>query len=145
MCCPLSDGDGDEPTIHDVTTPCAGKDHRCFECGETIERGSKHELVKAMWDGHWSKFRTCLSCVEIRNHFSCGNGWIYGEVWSQLAENFFPEMKSGGPCMKGLSPEAKARLVDARMEWYLSQDEVDDNGIALPPCVVYEDGKLVRT
>jgi hypothetical protein len=63
--------------------------------------------------------------VEIRTHFACGNGWIIGELWNDLEENFFPDMKAGGQCMHGLSPEAKRRLIDARMEWYFAEDEVE--------------------
>jgi hypothetical protein len=33
----------------------------------------------------------------------------------------------GGPCMEGLSPEAKTRLVERRMNWYFEQDEIDDS------------------
>ena len=32
-------------------------------------------------------------------------------------QNGIPGMKAGGPCMKGLSPEAKARLFERRMKW----------------------------
>jgi hypothetical protein len=36
-------------------------------------------------------------------------------------------MAAGGKCMEGLSPEAKQKLIDARMKWYLEQDEVADS------------------
>jgi hypothetical protein len=117
ICCPLdNDGDGSLEVIEDKVVK-ARKDHRCVECRETIAKGQKHEYIKGLWDGRFDTFRTCLSCVEIRNHFSCGNGWLFGEVWSQLGENFFPDMKAGGPCMQGLSPEAKARLFERRLQW----------------------------
>lgn len=135
MCCPLEGSFDDEPaTVHNVSRPRAAKDHRCSECGETIVRGSEYELVKGCWDGAWLTFRTCLSCVEIRNHFGC-DGWVYGQVWGDLEENFFPDMKAGGPCMDGLSPEAKARLFEKRTEWlFESEREVDG---APPPEVTH--------
>jgi hypothetical protein len=33
----------------------------------------------------------------------------------------------GGPCLDGLSPAAKLKLVERRMAWYLDQDEIDDS------------------
>jgi hypothetical protein len=116
ICCPLESGDGESAQCHSTSTVKAAKDHRCCECRETITKGTKHEVVKGMWDHSWSTYRTCLSCVEIRNHFAC-NGWIYGQVWSDIEENMFPDMKAGGPCMEGLSPEAKGRLFELRLKW----------------------------
>jgi hypothetical protein len=116
-CCPLGGGDDAPPTTFGSCVVKAAKDHRCTECRETIPKGSKYERVKGLWDGSWSTFKTCLSCVEIRDHFACENGWLFGEVWSQIEENFFPDMKAGGPCMAGLSPGAKDRLFTLRMKW----------------------------
>lgn len=120
MCCPLS-GDGDDgPEFYTQTKKKARKEHRCVECRETIEKGTKYEHVSGKWDGRTDTFRTCLSCVEIRDHFAC-NGFIYGQVWNDLEENFFPNMKAGGPCMEGLSPEAKTRLFELRVKWLEEQ------------------------
>lgn len=116
VCCPLESGDGESTEFHSVSTVKAAKDYRCAECREAIAKGTRHEVVRGMWGGSWSRFRTCLSCVEIRNHFQC-TGWIYGQLWSDLEENFYPDMKAGGPCMQGLSPEAKARLFERRLKW----------------------------
>jgi hypothetical protein len=117
-CCPLDGGDGEEAKFYRRTERRAAKEHRCFECREPIPKGAKYEHVAGKWDHSVLTFRTCLSCVEIRDHFACESGYVYGELWTQLEENFFPEMKAGGPCMKGLSPEAKARLFDRRMAWW---------------------------
>lgn len=117
VCCPLSGGHDAPATTSNVVVVKAVKDHRCTECRETIPKGSKYERVKGLWDGSWSTFKTCLSCVEIRDHFACEEGWEYGSVWPQLEENFFPDMKAGGPCMEGLSPAAKGRLFERRLKW----------------------------
>ena len=116
MCCPLYN-DGDGPSCSTTVTPKARREHTCCECGETIPVGAKYERTSGIWDGSPECYKSCLSCVEIRNHFSCGNGWVFGELWSQLHENFFPEMRAGGPCMEGLSPAAKARLFERRLAW----------------------------
>ncbi len=127
MCCPLTGNDGSQATVYSRATPRAARDHACTECGKTIPRGTRHEIVKGLWEDSWSTFRTCLPCAEIRDHFDCGNGFCYGQLWEDLRENFFQDMKAGGPCMEGLSPVAKQKLIDERMEWYFEQDEIDDS------------------
>jgi len=116
MCCPLSEAD-DAPSVYNTTHPVARKEHRCEECGETIGKGQKYELYKSLFDGRWSTTRTCLSCAEIRNHFACGQSYYIGQLWEDLEQNFFPDMKAGGPCFTGLSPEARARMFKRRLAW----------------------------
>lgn len=133
-CCPLSGcDDGNHPEVFTSRRIKAAKDHRCRECDETIPKGAVHELDKGIWDGRWDSIRTCLSCVEIRNHFACGNGWVYGQLWYDLEENFFPDMRAGGPCLDGLSPAGKARMFEMRLAWVLSHDEYLPCDLATPP------------
>lgn len=115
-CCPLSGADGEGPSCSTRTRPKARKEHYCGECAEVIAVGSVYEYVTGIWDGSAGTHKTCLSCVEIRNHFAC-NGWTFGELWRDLEANFFPDMRAGGPCMEGLSPAAKGRLFERRMMW----------------------------
>lgn len=117
MCCPLDRGDGEPAAFHVVTTPKARKEHECCECRDVIPVGAVHENVRAKWDFEVRTLRTCLLCVEIRTHFACGHGWTYEFLWEQLADNFFPNMRAGGPCMKGLSAAAKARLFERCLKW----------------------------
>lgn len=118
VCCPLTGSDdGDRPSFHSKEIRTARKAHTCSECDEVIPARARYEYVTGCWDGDVSTFKTCFSCVEIRDHFACGSGWVYGQVWNDLEENFFPDMKAGGPCMEGLSPEAKGRLFERRLDW----------------------------
>ena len=121
-CCPLSSGDGDACSFYSQTTVAARKEHQCCECREVIASGARYEKVVGCWDGIFSTYKTCMSCVEIRNHFACGNGWLFECLWDDLETNFFPDMKAGGPCMEGLSPAVKQRLIDKRMEWYMDHE-----------------------
>jgi hypothetical protein len=143
MCCPLDGGDGETPGFYELQVVRARRsrkyktEHECDECGTVIPCGAMHERLRYAehrYDnrrGSVSTYRTCLLCVEIRNHFACGNGWICGEVWSQLEENFFPDMKAGGQCMTGLSPAAKQFMIDRRRAW-LFDSEIEVDG-ARPP------------
>jgi hypothetical protein len=126
MCCPLSEPD-DYCTVWNEDTRRARKEHVCVECREPIRKGELHQYVSSLFDGSWSSHRTCLLCVEIGDHFSCGRGRIVETLWEDLEANFFPDMRMGGPCMEGLSPAAKMKLVERRMAWYLDQDEINDD------------------
>jgi hypothetical protein len=125
--------DGDGPSCYLEQTRKARREHLCCECRETIPAGAKYEYVSGIWDGRPSVYKTCLSCAEIRKHFACGGGWIYGELWSQLIESFYPDMKAGGRCMEGLSPEAKGRLFESRLAWVFDSEREHDG--APPPYV----------
>ena len=119
-CCPLS-GAFDGPSCSTRTRPKARKEHQCCECREVIAAGAVYERIKGIWDGSANTFATCLSCAEIRDHFAC-EGATLGELWRDLEDNFFPDMRAGGPCMEGLSPAAKGRLFERRTAWLLEED-----------------------
>lgn len=126
MCCPLSECD-ERATVYNTDKRRARKEHVCVECRDPIKRGELHEYITMLFDGSWSSYRMCLLCTEIGDHFSCGNGRILETLWSDLEENFFRDMAMGGPCMQGLSPAAKLKLVERRMGWYFDQDEIEDS------------------
>lgn len=116
VCCPLNGGE-DGPSCSTTVVRTARKEHQCSECREAIAPGVRYEYFSGIWDGQPNAYKTCLACVEIRDHFACSSGWTFGDVWAQLEESFFPDMKAGGPCMEGLSPTAKARLFERRLAW----------------------------
>lgn len=134
MCCPLEEGD-ETAQVYNQKTVVGRKDHKCSECKETIPKGTAHDHVKMLFDDSWSEFRVCESCREIGDHFACNNGRVIGELWSDLEQNFFPDMTAGGPCLNGLTPQNKARMFEKRTAWVLSQDEFEPAGFALPPNV----------
>lgn len=125
VCCPLQECD-EYAKVYKRARRRGRKDHECYECDEVIKRGEPHDSISTLFDGQWSSWRECLLCAEIGDHFACG-GRAAGTLWSDLEDNFFPDMRMGGPCMEGLSPAAKTKLVERRMAWYLDQDEVDDS------------------
>lgn len=127
VCCPLQECD-EYAKVYNTDTRRGRREHACDECRDAIPRGELHQYISMLFDGHWSSYRVCLLCVEIGDHFSCGSGRVLETLWSDLEENFFPDMRMGGPCMAGLSPAAKLKLVERRMAWYLEQDEIEDSG-----------------
>jgi hypothetical protein len=133
-CCPLtSGGDDNGPSCSQQVVRRARKPHTCCECRESIPIGAAYEHYSGIWDGSPSAYKTCLSCVEIRNHFTCKpgdesydaydnpGGFVFGNLWSDLRENFFDTMTAGGECMRGLSPAAMARMFERRLAWLEKQ------------------------
>lgn len=114
-CCPLSGNDESSTGTSEIIR-AARKAHECVECHEAIPVGASYERYTVFDDGSAEAYKTCLSCVEIRNHFAC-NGWLFGCVWEDLENSFFETMVAGGPCMQGLSPAAKDRLFTRRTAW----------------------------
>ena len=103
--CVLVDG-GDGPEASTTTIRKARKSHVCCECGETINRGDKHEHISGIWDGEPSRFRTCLTCVEIRDVFFCDE-YAYGEVLQDLYDHLCYLTNLPCECLAQLSPKAR--------------------------------------
>jgi len=86
-CACIIDLDYDESpaSVHDVRIVKARKIHKCCECRDTINVGEKYEYVFGKWDGEIGVFKTCLSCVSVRNNMFC-SGFVYEELWSAMQE-----------------------------------------------------------
>lgn len=55
----------ERPSAFSTATRKAAKQHRCCECGSTIEKGSKYQYSSGIWDGSPNSFKQCLNCHEI--------------------------------------------------------------------------------
>jgi len=86
-CSCVCDVDHDPASVLEEKMVKARKEHECCECGETIKRGERYELVKGCWDGSWGTYKTCEPCVRIRRDVCC-NSWIYGELRETIWEAF---------------------------------------------------------
>lgn len=136
MNCCVFDSHTDAPSCWQTKIRKARREHRCSECREVIPIGARYHYASGVWDSRAHSFKTCLSCIEIQAHFSVacdGSRPVLGELWSAIEEHFFPEMRAGGPCLDGLSPEAKGRMFERRTQWML-RGEIERNG-APPPRV----------
>lgn len=115
-CCPLSDVDNPAQLFFQKKVK-ARKEYKCCECDGAIAPGERHDVVVILYNGAWSRHRTCLLCEEIGDHFTCGVGRHIGTLWEELTEYFFPHMRAGGPCMEGLSARAKRFIIDRWLVW----------------------------
>ena len=44
----------------------ARKEHKCCECGATINKGDEYEYTFGVWEGEASSFHTCEKCSDLR-------------------------------------------------------------------------------
>ena len=82
------------PEIYNSETRTARKEHMCCECGDFIQKGQKYEYVNGKWDGDWSTFKTCITCVNIRKDlFNCG--YNHGSLWDDIHNAFHDAIPFG--------------------------------------------------
>lgn len=59
--------EGPEPEFFSKKTPRARKEHKCYECGELIEKGETYHRITGKWEGDLSSFTICLECEVLRS------------------------------------------------------------------------------
>lgn len=67
----------------------AAKPHSCCECGWRIISGERHEVVTSMYEGDWSRHRTCNACMRGPLAFverNCGTARYIGGLFDHLAD-----------------------------------------------------------
>lgn len=81
--------DYDPAEFYRATMKTARKPHRCHECGGAIQPGEPYEGVAGRWDGHFSAFKTCTRCLELRAytlaHVPC-TCWGHGNMLDDCRE-----------------------------------------------------------
>ena len=75
----------ERPAIFEDVEIVARKSHVCCECHRKIDKGERYHFAKGLWDGHWSQFRTCLPCSDLRNTLRDDNDpdgviWYFGTL-----------------------------------------------------------------
>ena len=89
-------GDQEGPTIFEEKHPIARNSHTCCECGSNINPGEKYQLVKGLWDGEWSKFKTCSVCEKIGDTARAEGDCIsYGELYGEIGYCFEEVINQG--------------------------------------------------
>lgn len=90
----------------------AAKPYTCEECGDAIAKGDRYEYASGKTEGDFWTFRTCATCVEIRNAFCC-DGWVLTTLWEEIRDQLFSqwdEMKAIDCLAKLESPAGIAKM-----------------------------------
>jgi len=78
-------GDVETPQFMVDSHPAARKEHRCCECGKTINPGDRYERVTGMWDGIFQTFATCEFCAKVRRDLSAAGFCVTMEqLWESV-------------------------------------------------------------
>ncbi|MFA7346890.1 MAG: hypothetical protein WCZ86_03925 [Desulfurivibrionaceae bacterium] len=70
---------------------------KCGECYRIIQPGEQYELCTLLFEGEWSRCKTCLDCRSVTAAFFCG--FTFETVWEDLGNSLlysdgrFPEDK----------------------------------------------------
>ena len=59
------------PTIFNVKTPTARKEHQCCECPTVIKKGERYVRSSGLWEDDFLEFKQCQNCADIFN--ACTN------------------------------------------------------------------------
>lgn len=72
------------PDVFDRRHRRAAKERGCCECGRAIEPGERYEEVTGLWDGCWSRYRTCQGCERLRATVDCvAFGGLFEFLWQE--------------------------------------------------------------
>src|SRR5262245_58308789 len=84
---------------------------QCCECRTTIPANTEHEVASGEFDSERFEHRTCLTCVEIRDTFSCGGGVCHESLWEAMEESAFENLTLSSECFRDLSAKAKGVVI----------------------------------
>jgi len=115
-----------DSTLAVETIRKARKSYRCYECKGVISVGERYEETTQKYDGDFSRYRTCLDCVSVRDSLFCGS-WYWGQLWEHLGDHF---SENGGDvpsseCMMALTQKAREKVC-ALIEKIWSRTDDDD-------------------
>jgi len=75
------------PNVFEEIRHVARKQHKCYECGEPINKGDTYYRISGMWESSWNHFKHCDCCHEevmvLREKNVC---YEYGNINEQYAE-----------------------------------------------------------
>ncbi len=89
----------------------ARKEHKCCECGQTINKGDLYQYSSGIWDGEPSSYKQCFSCNVISQavlvHPAYETDFNDGLAFGELREFFFGYLCTGFNGQKALNSFAK--------------------------------------
>lgn len=82
--------DYEQPEFYRAVIRKARKARRCGECGSSIKPGEQYEAVAGKWEGEFSTFATCSSCLSLRaytvDNVPCAC-WAHGNMLEDCGES----------------------------------------------------------
>jgi hypothetical protein len=72
--------DYETPDLYSQRTVKAKKEHKCSECGYTIQPGEQYEYVFGVWGGVPNTYKTCMRCIDLRASLSEYYEGCYGHT-----------------------------------------------------------------
>lgn len=110
------------PEVFSTTARKAAKQHKCCECGKTIETGEQYQYSSGIWDSRPYSYKQCINCHELmsaavtREGQYCDEGPSFG-----MLRDWFGEFQCRGFTGKewlngmaeeiGVEPEKLNRLL----------------------------------
>jgi hypothetical protein len=75
--------------VYWATRPLSRTAHRCDECGRQIQHGERYERVRAVWDGKFQTYLTCVYCLGVRDSIEAVAQcfcWYHGNMLEDAKE-----------------------------------------------------------
>ena len=103
------DDDGYRPAVFEANDRTARKIHRCAECCRDILPGETYREERGLWDGEWSRWKTCADCLSVRD--TMFSQYQYGALWEDVAA-YVDDVRGNVPedCMAALTPRARNHM-----------------------------------
>ncbi len=112
----LSGADADSEFNYDRQYT-ARKTYTCEECRSTIQVGDTYRRLGGKCDGYMWHEIVCKLCHEINMVFSCDNGTMWGNLWTDIYDYIFPDLRVTTPCFNKLSMPARAKITEQWWKW----------------------------
>jgi len=81
------------PAFYDRRIVKGRKEHKCDECLRVIEKGEEHEYAKGVWEGDFSDFRTCQTCLDMIKEIDL-HCYCHGVLMDEIDECDFAGVQS---------------------------------------------------
>ena len=88
--------DSEYPTMFNEAWRKAAKQHKCCECGKTIEKGQDYQYVTMVFEGEFLTYKTCEKCADLRDAL----GDISCPTFRGLQEEYFEYLNQTLPSGK---------------------------------------------
>jgi len=116
-CVEVDASEGEVCDVHEAKRIKARRQWKCHECPGQILPGEIYERVKMLFEGQWSKHRTCPDCLSIRDVFFCGV-YLYESIREYVREHI-------RDVCGDLSETKISELTPAAREWVC--EEIEDS------------------